>query len=255
MIEAILLGILQGLTEFLPVSSTAHLILAAKLFNLSGTVDTLSFDVALHAGTLIAVFAFFYRDWLDMLIRDRRLLGLVIAATIPGAIAGYLLNHFAEEHLRNPLLIAVILLAASLVFWIAEKFGKNRQIKDMKIFDSLLIGAAQAIAILPGVSRSGFTISMGMFRNMTREAAAKFSFLLSTPLIAGAVAMHGLKIVHHPAEFDLWIVTAGVISSAISGFLVIGFLMRFFRKYSLMPFVYYRIILGFSILVLLRMNG
>lgn len=255
MIEAILLGILQGLTEFLPVSSTAHLILATKLFNLSGTIDTLSFDVALHAGTLIAVVAYFYRDWLDMLIRDRRLLGLVVAATIPGGVAGYYLNHFAEKYLRNPALIALILIAASLFLWLSEKSRKRRRIEDLYLSDALLIGAAQAIAILPGVSRSGFTIAMGMFRNMNREAAARFSFLLSTPLIAGAVAMHGVKIIRHSGSFDMGILIAGILSSAISGFLVIGFLMNFFKKYSLMPFVYYRILLGVAILALLWLKG
>ncbi|HMK64757.1 MAG TPA: undecaprenyl-diphosphate phosphatase [Thermodesulfobacteriota bacterium] len=251
MIEAIFLGILQGLTEFLPVSSTAHLILATKLFHLSGMVDTLSFDVALHAGTLIAVVAFFYRDWLEMIFGDHRLLILLIAATIPGGIAGYFLNHFAEKYLRNPVLIAIILILASLVLWLSERSRKRRRLQDLYMSDALLIGAAQAIAILPGVSRSGFTIAMGLFRNMTREAAARFSFLLSTPLIAGAVAMHGFKIIRHPGEFDLSIMAAGVISSALSGFLVIGFLMRFFKKYSLMPFVVYRIILGVVILLLL----
>jgi undecaprenyl-diphosphatase len=255
MLEAILLGILQGLTEFLPVSSTAHLILATKLFHLSGTIDTLSFDVALHAGTLMAVVAYFYRDWVNMLIDDRRLLGLVVAATIPGGIAGYFLNHFAEKYLRSPELIALILIAASIVLWLSEKSRKRRRIEDLYLSDAVLIGAAQAIAILPGVSRSGFTIAMGMFRSMSREAAARFSFLLSTPLIAGAVAMHGVKIIRHPASFDMGILIAGILSSAVSGFLVIGFLMHFFKKYTLMPFVYYRILLGVFLLALFWLKG
>jgi len=251
LLEALLLGIIQGATEFIPVSSTAHLILFSRVFDSGGVTDSLSFDVALHAGTLLAVVVYFFKDWLNMLISDRRMLFFVIAATVPAGLAGYLLNDVVDAYLRDPFIISFALIIIAIVMIIAEQRGKNREMHEMGLSDSLVIGFSQVLALIPGVSRSGITITAGLFRNMKRESAARFSFLLSTPIIGGAAALHLGKIASGEASFDMSVLVVGVVSSAVSGFIAIRFLMRFFRKYSLRSFAYYRIALGILIMVVL----
>jgi undecaprenyl-diphosphatase len=251
MFEAILLGIVQGLTEYLPVSSTAHLILVTKLTASGSVLDTLSFDVALHIGTLAAVVIYFYRDWIEMFTVNRRLLVSVIIATIPAGLAGYLLNDIVESYFRSPLIISISLIVVAVVMWIAEKCRKDKDIDALTLPDSLLIGCAQVLALVPGVSRSGITISAGMFRNLARDSAAKFSFLLSTPVIGGAALLHLVKIVRHGESLDPRILAAGILTSAVSGFLAIRFLMKFLKSSTLKPFVYYRIFLGIVIIIIL----
>ena len=190
MLEAVILGIVQGLTEFLPVSSTAHLILLPWVFEWSGAVDTLTFDVALHAGTLCSLLFCFWRDWVDLVSKKHGLLVLLLMASIPAGVAGLLLNDFVETSMRSPLLIVFTLIAGGLLMLLAEKAHKHKNVDQVSRSDALLIGFAQAIAIIPGVSRSGITISAGLFRGLEREASARFSFLLSTPIIAGAVFLH-----------------------------------------------------------------
>ena len=255
MIEAIILGIIQGLTEYFPVSSTAHLILFPWFFGLDGIINTLSFDVALHLGTLVAVLAYFRNDWFVMLRSDRKLLGLLLVATIPAGLVGYFLNELVESTMRSPVIIASALIVVSFVMWASENFQKSKGIDRITLKDALIIGIAQVLALIPGVSRSGITISAGLFSNLERETAARFSFLLSTPTIAGATMLHMGKIVQSESDYNMGIIIVGIISSACAGFFAIRFLMSFFRKYSLKTFVYYRIVLGIFILLTLWLKA
>ncbi len=248
MFEAIILGIVQGLTEFLPVSSTAHLILLPWIFNWHGDVDTLTFDIALHGGTLLALLACFYKDWIDLFLRKRRLLSYIIIGSIPAGIAGLLLNNFVEHHLRSPLLISIMLILVGFVMLVAERICKYRNQDSINISDSIFIGIAQALAIIPGVSRSGITISAGLFKGLQRDVAARFSFLLSTPIIGGALLLHIRKAITNYAVYDLQLFLWGFIASFLTGYIAIKFLLAFLKKYPLNIFVYYRFALAVVII-------
>ncbi len=251
--KAIILGIVQGLTEFLPISSTAHLILLPWFFEWHGEVNTLTFDVAIHGGTLFSLLLFFYKDWLDILIRDRKILLYITAATIPAGAAGLFLKDIVENTLRNPLIIVFTLVFFGILMLAGEWFIKRQgsvQKKHLSLTDALIIGCAQAIALVPGVSRSGITITAGLFRNINRQQAARFSFLLSTPVIGGAFLLEGSKILDTPANHSLDLLFAGFISAAVSGYLVIQFLLNFLKKYPLNIFVYYRFALATIILTI-----
>lgn len=237
------MGIVQGLTEFLPVSSTAHLILFPWFFGWTGELDTLAFDVALHGGTLIALLTCFYRDWINLFLHDRRMLLYIVAATFPAGIAGVLLNKWIEHTLRNPLIIAFSLAAFGALMLFAERYSKKIKEK-VSLKDSVAVGVAQAIALIPGVSRSGITITAGLFRNLTREYAARFSFLISTPVIAGATVLEGRKLFKNPEAFHFDMVAAGLVAAFISGLLAIKLLLRFLRRNPLNVFVYYRFLLA-----------
>jgi undecaprenyl-diphosphatase len=254
-VEAIILGVIQGLTEFFPVSSTAHLIVVPWLFGWKGDVNTLTFDVALHAGTLTALLFYFWKDWLELFTRNQKFLGLIIIASIPAGAAGFFLNDIAETTLRKPFLISLMLVAVGLVMLAAERSEKSRTIEKTNFIDSLIIGIAQAIAIIPGVSRSGITISAGLFRGLRREASARFSFLISTPIIAGATLLHLKKFLTSQEPHDLQLFTAGFISSSITGFFAIMFLLSFLKKYPLNLFVYYRFILAVVIIAGIWLRG
>lgn len=245
--EAIALGVVQGITEFFPVSSTAHLILIPWFFHWSGEVNTLIFDVALHAGTLSALLICFYNDWLHMFLKDRKTLLFIIVATIPAGVSGALLKHFIEGQLRSPVIIALSTVVFAMLMLVAERYGKKNS--DRASFkDSLFIGIAQAVALIPGVSRSGITITAGLFKNLTRESAAKFSFLLSTPVIGGATLLEGRKLLKTPGGYHLDTFAIGFLASFISGFFAIKFLLRFLKKYPLNVFAYYRFVLAFIII-------
>ncbi|MBF0466219.1 MAG: undecaprenyl-diphosphate phosphatase [Nitrospirae bacterium] len=250
--QAIVLGIVQGVTEFFPISSTAHLILIPWFFGWTGAVDSLEFDIALHVGTLLALVTFFFKDWLEMFFKKhkRRLLYLIIVATVPGAIAGKLLDKYAETSLRSPLIIAVSLIVVAIAMFISERVGiKVQTAEKLSYLDAVLVGIAQAFAIIPGVSRSGGTITMGMFLGMKRDEAARFSFLMCTPIVAGAAALHGYHILKaHSAGFNMPMFVFGVLASFISGVLTIKFLLSFFKRFSLNGFVYYRIVLALVII-------
>lgn len=248
MFEAIILGIVQGLTEFLPVSSTAHLILFPWFFKWSGLVDTLTFDIALHAGTLSALVIYFWRDWIDLITKKRRLLGLIVLASIPAGIVGILFNDAVEKHLRSPLIICMSLIAIGFFMLLSEKANKNKNIGMIGIFDAVVIGFSQAVALIPGVSRSGITISAGLFRGLQRDESARFSFLLSTPVIAGATLLHAKKILLGNSDHNLYLFAAGFFASAITGLAAIKFLLRFFRKHPVNIFAYYRFVLAIVII-------
>lgn len=268
--QAIVLAVVQGLTEFLPISSTAHLILVPWLF---GWHDPgLAYDVALHAGTLVAVLAYFLRDWLAMARAllfgsatgadqgQRRLLGLLILATVPGALAGYFLEDYAASVFRSPALVAAALMAVALLMWAADRRSQlTRGVGSVGLGDALLIGAAQAVAIVPGTSRSGITIAAGLCRDMTRESAARFSFLLATPIIAGATLLEGKEILAQglPPGTAVRDFAVGFAVSALVGYAAIAFLLRYLQVRTLKIFVAYRLALGAIILAIefLRSSG
>jgi len=255
MLEAIILGIVQGITEFLPVSSTAHLILFPWFFHWGGLLDTLTFDVALHAGTLVALLLCFWKDWLDLIMKKRGLFGLLVLATIPAAIAGALLNDIVENTLRSPYIICASLVVVGLVMYAAEKMYKHKTMEEVTLFDALFVGFAQAIALIPGVSRSGITISAGLFRGLDRESSARFSFLLATPIIAGAVVLHGRKILGDTVQHDMQLFMAGFLASAVTGFFAIRFLLGFLRNHTVNVFVYYRFALAAVIMISIWLKG
>jgi undecaprenyl-diphosphatase len=280
LLQVILLAVVQGLTEFLPISSTAHLILVPWL---AGWEDQgLTFDVALHAGTLVAVLAYFAREWWTM-FRDlvRRvtgarfpaadpdpannmahplpstpearlaLLGILVVATIPGALAGYFLEDYAETVFRSPTLVAGQMLLITVVMWLADRRQTlARRMESVELRDGLWIGLAQAVAVVPGTSRSGITISTGLFRNLTREAAARFSFLLSTPIIGGAALLKGIEIWTEgwPAGASAGDFIVGFVVSAVVGYAAIAFLLRYLQMRTLKIFVAYRLVLSVIIL-------
>ena len=260
LLQAIILGFVQVATEFLPISSTAHLVLVPWFFG--WTDPGLGFDIALHLGTLVALLLYFRAEWLALLeggvdfLRGRRekpnakLMLYIVAATIPALIAGALLSDFADSTLRHPLVIASALIVLAIVLVIAERAGRRQtKLDEMTLGDALSVGCAQAVAIIPGVSRSGVTITAALFRGMTREAAARFSFLLSTPIIGAAVSKAIVDGVRHGfPSVPMQAAVAGIVVSGIVGYLSIAFLMRYLATHNTYIFVVYRIALGLLVL-------
>ncbi len=263
--QVVILAIVQGLTEFLPISSSAHLALAPWL--LGWKDQGLTFDIALHFGTLAAVVIYFWRDWLQIiaqafgidytpdreLARNRSLLWLLVAATIPVGIAGLLFEKKAESAWRNPWVIGSMLIGVGVLMWVAEAVARHvRNIGDVKAPDAMTIGLAQALAVVPGTSRSGITITAALFRDLDRHSAARFSFLLSTPAIAAAAAKAFWDLHKHggiPAdERSSFIV--GMLVSALTGSFVIAFFLNYLRGHTLRPFIIYRVIFGIIVLAL-----
>jgi undecaprenyl-diphosphatase len=266
LLEVIILGIVQGLTEFLPVSSTAHLALIPWLF---GWPDPgLSYDIALHVGTLAAVLIYFFRDWIQIigqafgipvdadpvLKRNRGLLWLLVIGTIPAAIVGFLFQKQAETTLRTPYVIAATMIGIGIVLWLAERAGhRQKDLSHVNFMDSLSIGASQALAVIPGVSRSGITIAAGLFRNLDRESAGRFSFLLSTPVIAGAAAKDMWDLMRHEGGIPPEMRSAfliGIAISAVVGGLTIKFFLSYLKRSGLTVFVLYRIVFGIIVIAL-----
>jgi undecaprenyl-diphosphatase len=243
-IAALVLGIIQGITEFLPISSSAHLALAHRFFGWN-VADNLTFDVALHFGTLVAILVFFARDWAQLFARRDRMLWFVIVASIPGAIAGALLEEAAESTFRGPLQMALLLAIMGLLMAAAERWGrKTQELAQMRFGEAMLIGVAQALAIMPGVSRSGVTMTTGLAFGLTREAAARFSFLLATPIMLGATLYQCRHLVSEPATVTWLPLIIGVVTSAVTGFAAIAFLLRFLRQHTFYLFVVYRLALA-----------
>ena len=271
LLQAVVLGIVQGLTEFLPISSSAHLIIVPLL--LGWPQPGLAFDMALHLGTLVAVFSYFWRDLTAMALAlprglragrpladpHARLAIWLIAGSIPAGLAGLLLENAVEQHFytdagleRGLVVIAVAMILLALLLWLAERAAANaRDLKDIRLRDALVIGLAQAVALVPGVSRSGSTLTAGLMCGLTRPAAARFSFLLGTPLILLAglkelvdVARSGLS------AGDYLPFAAGFMSSAVVGYLCIAFLLRYLQVRTTAIFVVYRLLLGAGLLVM-----
>jgi undecaprenyl-diphosphatase len=262
--QVIVLAVIQGITEFLPVSSHAHLILAPML--LGWRDPGLTFDIALHAGTLAAVLLFFFRDWLQVIAQgfgisygsdpqlkqNRMLLWYLVVGSIPAGIIGFIFKEQAEEW-KNPFVIGVMMIGIGLLMWLAERVGSGK--KNMAVItfpDSVAVGAAQALAVVPGVSRSGVTIAAALFRGIDRPAAARFSFLLATPVIAGAAASAALHVMKQgglPAEMKVPF-AVGIAVSAAVGCLAIAFLLKYLERHTLRAFIYYRLIFGIIVIAL-----
>ena len=262
---SIILGLVQALTEFLPISSSAHLILFRAWLDFD-FVDGLTFDVALHVGTLLAVIVYFHRDIRDLITgfvtgitnRDpgnvsQRLVWYVIAACVPAAIAGLFLEDIIEIHLRNPAVIVVTLVLGGALFQLAEKFTSQQRVyEDMTLRSALVIGLAQTLALVPGVSRSGITIATGMVVRFKREEAARFSFLMSAPLLAGAGAKKAIDLSgHEMMDGEMAVLLAGVVTSALAGWFVIRMLLGILRRYGLGVFAWYRYALAAVVAVYL----
>lgn len=277
--QAVVLAVVQAFGEFLPISSSAHLILTRWFFGwseLDPAMD-LTFDVALHAGTLLAVLIYFFPTWINLIVaglggqpkmsasgagfgnlddvesgRDRWLLWWIFLGTVPGAIAGKLLDKYAELKFReNYLLIGTMLVIVGLLMWLAQKFGgQRRTITGVNAIDAIIIGIAQAFALIPGVSRSGSTITAGLARGLNREAAARFSFLLLAPITAGAVLLKAHAVMKSgglpPGMKEPFLI--GVSVSAVLGLAVIALFLRFLRTHSLNLFVIYRVMLGLVVI-------
>jgi undecaprenyl-diphosphatase len=266
LIEAVFLGIVQGLTEFLPVSSSGHLLLGQYFLGLDQQRFGLSFDVAMHLGTLVAVVAFFWRDLVRMAFAflrsfrqrdfadpDQRLAYLVLASTVPAALIGYFLEDFFETVVRSPWVVVFNLVLVGVLFIVGEAVGRRtRQASKLTFKEAVFIGLAQAAALVPGVSRSGATITLGLFLGLRREEAARFSFLMSVPIIAGAGALQLREIVSEGmGAYDTLLFAVGFISSAVVGYLAIRFFIRFVVDHSLRAFAYYRFALAAVVVALL----
>ncbi|OLE76761.1 MAG: hypothetical protein AUG02_03660 [Chloroflexi bacterium 13_1_20CM_2_70_9] len=255
-IAAVLLGIVQGLTEFLPVSSTAHLILVTDVLHLDPKRYGLSFDVALHLGTALAVFIYFFTTWLGLLadlVRGRwRLISLIVIGTLPAALAGVLFESWIERELRRPIVIVLGLVIGSVIFIVAERMAHQRRwIGELGLRDALFMGIAQAIALVPGISRSGITIAAGLTRDLHRFEATRFSFLLATPVIVGA----GVKtLVDSRTAAELLTVPQlaliGFATSFVCGWIAIAFMMSYLRGHPLTVFVFYRLALAALVVML-----
>lgn len=249
-LQSVVLGLVQGLGEFLPISSSAHLVLVPWLFKWKD--PGLTFDIALHVGTLIAVILYFWKDWLNLISkgltkpkeREGKLFWYLVLATIPGALIGYLLEHNAETVFRNPALIAfMLIMLGGLLYFVDRNSKKQMDVEHISLKTSFLVGLSQALAIIPGVSRSGVTMTTALALGMTREGTARFSFLLSVPVIFGAAAMKIPKIISNPSLIDTPFIV-GMAMACISGLVSIGFLLRFVQTKTFLPFVWYRFILG-----------
>ncbi len=261
-LRAIVLGIVQGLTEFLPVSSSGHLIAVRELFDWQ-FADDLTFDVSLHLGTTVAVLVFFWREWAQMLrsallrlsggrslesggVYDDRMLLFVAGGSVPVAITGLALNSWIEDEVRSPIVVGAMLISFGLTLAFAERAGRRqRALSDLGLRDALLIGSAQAISLVPGVSRSGITIAAGLLLGFTREEAARFSFVLSTPAILGAGMLTlGEAIRDDKLSGNVDVIVAGAVFAAIVGWLSISVLLRLVQSRSFLPFVAYRLAAG-----------
>ena len=252
--QSIILGVVQGLTELLPISSSAHLFLIPWFFNWQIPE---SFDVALHFGTLLAIGIFFFNDWINLIKGgyktavkkeknpEGKLFWYIVVATIPGGIIGFILDKYAEGILTKPLIIAIALIVMGIILYLVDKKAPAKtDYEHMTFKQTFIIGFSQALAFIPGVSRSGITMTTGRLMGVDRESTAKYSFLLSTPIVLGATIFKLKDFVFGLPFF------VGVLSSFVVGVLVIKFLMEFLKKGSFKGFAIYRVILGLAVIAL-----
>jgi undecaprenyl-diphosphatase len=278
-VQALVMGLTQGLTEFIPVSSSGHLIIVPWLLGWDDKVrdaflTSIEFTVILHMGTLLALLAYFWRDWLRLIpaglasIRDRSLKGdpdrklawLIVVATIPAVLVGPLLNDTIEGAVREPARVALMLCVGAAILWLADRWGsKLREMDSISFGGAFAIGVAQVLALVPGISRSGISISAGLFQGLTREAAARFSFLMATPVVAGAGVWEARKLLSHDASApnpEMHLVVIGFLAAVISGLLAIRFMLAFLRRQPVTVFVVYRVVAAIVVfLVLLSPHG
>ncbi len=253
--QSIILGIVQGLTELLPISSSAHLTLIPWIFNWSGLSE--SFDVALHFGTLLAIGLFFFKDWVELIkggyklavkkekSTEGRMFWYIVLATIPGGIIGFLLDHFLENALKAPLIIATALIVMGIILYVVDKNCKSKiSYEKMELKETFLIGLSQALAFIPGVSRSGVTMTTARILKVDRESAAKYSFMLSAPIVLAATIF---KFSSFTLSLEFFI---GVITSFLVGVGVIKFLLQYLKKGSFKVFAIYRVIAGLAVILI-----
>lgn len=262
-VEVIILAIIQGLTEFLPISSSAHLILPSAM--LGWQDQGLAFDVAVHVGTLLAVMLYFRRDigqltvgWVQSLAgkhsTDSKLAWWVILATIPAGLAGLLAADLIETFLRSPYVIAITTIVFGLALWLADVTAKQQQtMAQMGWKQALLIGVAQALALIPGTSRSGITMTAALMLGLDRVSAARFSFLLSIPIIVLSGGYQASKLIAEPTQYDMHAILLGAGLSFISAFICIHLFLKVIERMGMLPFVIYRLLLG--VVLLLVLNG
>lgn len=260
-IQAIILGIIQGLTELLPISSSAHLTIIPWIFKWTENIEFIrdfeGFDVALHFGTLLAIGLFFFKDWIELIkggfnlavkkqkTTEGRMFWYIVLATIPGGIIGFILDKFLEDALTKPLIIAIALIVMGIILYIVDKNSKSEvEYKNMTLKQTFIIGLSQALAFIPGVSRSGVTMTVGRFMGVKRESAAKYSFMLSAPIVLAATVFKFKDFVFGIPFF------VGVFVSFIIGIFVIKFLLEYLRKGSFKIFAMYRIAVGLIIIAL-----
>jgi undecaprenyl-diphosphatase len=265
-LEAILLGVVQGLTEFLPVSSSGHLLLGQYFLGLDQDRFGLPFDAAIHTGTVLAVISFFWRDLLrmarallislrspDFADPDQRMAYLILVATVPAGIIGFLFEDFFASAVRSPWVVVNNLVLVGVLFIAGEAVGrKSRQASKLTFLEAVGIGLAQVTALVPGVSRSGATITLGLFLGLRREEAARFSFLMSVPITSAAAGLSLAKVVGEGMDaHGALLFAAGGVSSAIVGYLAIRFLLNYLVGHSLRVFAYYRFVLAAVVTLLL----
>jgi undecaprenyl-diphosphatase len=261
-LQALIMGIVQGFTEFLPVSSSGHLIALPYLLGWDDAfINSLAFSVMLHLGTLVALLVYFRADWARLVpaglatIRDRsfdadpdrRLAWLLVAATVPAALAGLLLGDVIESTFREPQVVALTLVAGAGLLWVADHVGgRARGVEDVTFPMSIGIGAAQALALIPGISRSGAAISAARLAGLDRAAAARFAFLMATPITAGAVLFEARKLVTGEAGVTVEAVPliVGLVASLVAGMVAIRFMLDYLRTRSLDVFVWYRLVVA-----------
>lgn len=263
--QSIILGLIQGITEFLPISSSGHLILIPKIF---GWPDQgLAFDAIVHLGTLVAVI-FAFRKKISHILKgvigqgrgqekNSNLAALIILSIIPAALVGYFLNNYIETNLRTKEVVVIGLIFWAIILWLADRFGKRASgkttnINSVGIKQTITVALAQAIALIPGTSRSGITMSAGLFSKLNRQTAVEFSFLISIPIIAIAGGFKLFNLIQTGFyQVDIGALITGFIASAIAGFLAIKFLLSFIKRFGFGLFVFYRLALGALILILL----
>lgn len=266
--QALVIGIVQGLTEFLPISSSGHLILVPYLLGWTDPfINSLAFSVMLHMGTLAALLAYFWRDWARLVpaglaaIRDRslrddpdrRLAWLIVATLPPAVVLGVLLSDFFEAQVREPLLVAVMLVVGAAILWLADRLGRKADgIERLSFPGAFAIGCAQALALVPGISRSGISISAGLGLGLSREAATRFSFLMATPVIAGAGLFELKKLLAGEVATDVNVgaILIGFAAAVVSGLAAIHVLLRYVRNHPMTVFVAYRLLLAALVIVI-----
>lgn len=272
-LQALIMGIIQGLTEFLPVSSSGHLLLVPYLFGWDDAfLTSLAYSVMLHLGTLVALLVYFRDDWLRLIpaalaaVRDRsfdgdpdrRLAWLLVAATIPAAVVGFLFSDVFEGGIREPALVAVTLIVGGLILWLADGVGaESREVEDVTLPVATGIGLAQALALIPGISRSGISISAGRLAGLGRPAAARFAFLMATPITVGAVVFEGRRLFTGEAgvQVDALPLVVGMLTSLVAGLAAIHFMLQYLRTRSLRIFVWYRFVLAAIVIAVFLIRG
>lgn len=262
LIQSVIYGVVQGVAEFLPISSSAHLVALPKIFG--WTDPGLSFDVALHLGTLLAIVIYFFKDWIELIYsgfkrpksQNGKLFWYIVIASIPGAIIGKLFEKQAESSFRNLALIGAMLIIMGIVLYIADKGSKRSNVGIEKIGfkRSFIVGLSQALAIIPGVSRSGITMTAGLFTGLNKETAARYSFLLSTPLVFGAGILKLKDLSTVPAGGTTNIIV-GILTSAVVGYISIKFLLNYLKNKGFGIFAIYRFVIGASFIAIYFIKG